>query len=173
MKTIKILSFAFAACALFSCSDDDSNSNNSNNNNNNGNAIAGTYNLTSVFAPEMVDFNMDETSSNELMNETQCYQGSQIILNDDNTFTSMLNYVIIGEQVECTTEEGLGTYTLSGNILVLTNNAVVPPTTVEYAIQDSGEITKVFSDYTYPTRDAEGNAVYAMGNTKFTYTPVD
>jgi hypothetical protein len=81
--------------------------------------------------------------------------------------------VIIGEQVECTTEEGLGTYTLSGNILVLTNNAVVPPTTVEYAIQDSGEITKVFSDYTYPTRDAEGNAVYAMGNTKFTYTPVD
>lgn len=165
MKTFKILfTIVTAFTILTACSNDDDN------NNVNPNAeFAGTYNLTSLSAPQEVDYNQDGTASFNLMNETVCYNDSQIVLNEDMTYTAVKSYVFFISETGCQTEDSSGTWEVNGSTLILSDTSMELVATIEYHIEDN-MLHRTDPGASYPTRDAEGNPMYTNGDIQYTYT---
>ena len=165
MKTLRPLLIMTTAClGIWACSDDDND-----NNNNKGNEYVGTYALTSVEVPVPTDFDMDETASTNMMDESFCYLESEIVLSDDGTFTDEYNYVLHESETGCHTEEAMGSWEVDGDVLLLTNELLEPtPSPLEYHIQDD-TLIRIYEG-PYPVRDEEDNPTYATGTITLTYT---
>ena len=168
MKNVKKFLFLFSIAAILTaCSDDDDA----------GNSIeaglAGTYNLTAYNVPVAVDFNMDSQASTNLMDESDCYLDSKIVLKNDNTFTSVYNYLLITDDVSCNEEDRFGTWSSAdGDILTLIDDSIEPEQEIKYDINDN-QILLTLENSPYPDRDGEGNAVYSEGTVVLVYTKVE
>lgn len=167
MKTIKILIFvAIVSLPVISCNNDDDNSTNNNSD------IAGEYNLTYLYIPEATDYNQDGISSQDLLMESSCYLDSQIVLNEDMSYTETNSYVFFISETGCQSEERFGTWEINGDIITLTDNTMELPSTKDYSY-DNNELFRTEVNAQYPTRDGEGNPVYANGDLQYTYTKVN
>lgn len=164
MKTLQTLFLAAAAISFAACSDDDND-----NNGNNTPDLQGVYELTSLKVAESVDFNMDGIASDNLVDESICYDGGHITLNADNTFTAQFKSVLILEQAECIEEAGAGTWSVSGNSVILLNSMVDPPVSITYEY-NNGMLIQNHTVYVYPDRDEQDNPVYSEGPATLTYT---
>jgi hypothetical protein len=162
MKIFRLLVFTTALAGLSACSDDDSSSNSNA-------AVAGTYNLTMVIAPEPVDFDKNTVSSLNLMMESPCYSGSKIILNDNGTFAANYSSVFFASDTGCITDQSSGTWAVEGDDLILTNTLLEPSSSTEYVLNDD-TITLTMINASYPNRDEQGEPVYSTGTVTLTYT---
>jgi hypothetical protein len=168
MKTLRLLLVSAMACAgMAACSDDDNDSTGINDSD-----VTGTYNLTAIIVPSAVDYNEDGTVSNNLLDESSCYTGSNIVLNDDHTFTSTYSSVFFESETGCHTEEASGTWSLDGDQLSLNNTIMEPANTVEYTVSGS---TLILSEENtpYPDRDVDGNPMYSTGTVHINYTKIE
>ncbi|MGQ2981939.1 lipocalin family protein [Flavobacterium sp.] len=164
MRNLKMLMLAAAGCcALVSCSDDDSENANA--------GIAGTYRLTAWNAPVAVDFNDDGTANVNLMNETSCYNNSDLILHRDGTYDMTYNYVNIDGTVSCGSETTTGTWTRTGNTVTTTHLSGGQNVTADfnYASGNQRTLTRTVSNWNYPSIDGN-DQVYAVGSVNMVLT---
>ncbi len=165
---IKFLSLIALAAIAFSCSDDDDSSSNSTNH-------AGTYFLTAFTIAEPQDLNGDGTSSSNILNETDCFEGGFIQLNSDNTFTASSEGMDITltnegvEVVECYDDGNFsGTWSASGNQITMTYSSDGDMYTDTFNISNNS--------ITYTVEDGEvvgmsgGNPVYITTDISIVYT---
>lgn len=168
MKNLKLLMLAIAGCVtLASCSDDDNDSNNNNDNQNSD--LTGTYRMTSWNAPMAVDFDDNGTSSTNMMLESNCYNNSQMTINEDGTYDMTYNYVGIDGTVSCESETTTGTWTRTGNSFSTThmNGSQSMNTNYTFAGGSGAQnttLTRNMSNWDYPSIDTNGNQVYSTGN---------
>ncbi|GGB74548.1 hypothetical protein GCM10007424_13100 [Flavobacterium suaedae] len=168
MKNVKKFLFLFSiAAVLTACSDDDDAGASA------GENLAGTYNLTAYNVPVAVDFNQDTQASTNLMNESDCYLDSQIILNSDNTYTSTYNYLLITDEASCEEEERMGNWSSDNdNTLTLIDTSVEPELEVDYTVNND-QILLTLENSPYPDRDGEGNVMYSTGTVVLVYTKIE
>lgn len=89
-------------------------------------SVTGTYYMTAFNSSIPTDLNGDGTASTNQMNETNCYNGSFITLNSNNTFTANSKGIDINDNgatsiIVCFDEGNFtGTWALSGNQLSIT-----------------------------------------------------
>lgn len=174
MKKINLwaCSLALVMFGFTACSDDDSEDNN-----NNDVGIAGTYDLVEVNTEEATDFDEDETSHVNQMDESPCYDDSWIKFNSDNTFTADMNSIIVNEDngtSACAESSVSGTweiYAEAGSTIVITatyddenGDEVVTQFTKE-----GSKLTRydLFSEY--PDRNVDGGAIYTNGDVEYIY----
>ena len=117
MKT-KFLGYAALIGVVFSCSSDDDNSSTTV-------SYAGTYAMTAFNVSVPQDLNADGIASVNQMNETNCFNGNTLILNENNTFTMTEKGIDIvtdgvNETLDCY-DDGTytGTWSLVGNSIKL------------------------------------------------------
>ena len=166
MKRIKLLLCAVAIIGLgiTSCSDDDDSNNNTND------AISGTYLLTELNTQNATDLNMDGTSNFNQRLESNCYNNSRIVLNNDNTFTYYSNGVAVdvaNGTMNCNQNTYSGTWVLDAGTA---NTGIIIATYMlngnEATIQlnkSSEEITNYQLFVAYPDRNASGAPIYTTG----------
>ncbi|HEX8268424.1 MAG TPA: hypothetical protein VF581_00915 [Flavobacterium sp.] len=176
MKKIKVLLFtlAIAGIGFTSCSDDDNN-----NGNDNENAIEGTYTLREVNTAAATDFDEDNTSHVNQMEESNCYQGSEIELNADQTFRFQSNIILVDEtsgSSACANRTFNGIWEVtsgSGNSATITatyegnNGQDVVLTLQKEGNELSYSTTGLFSQY--PDRNDAGGAVYTTGSVEYVF----
>jgi len=135
--------------------------------------MSGRYILTSFTVPEQVDLNQDGVASYNLMDESECYLETEIMLNEDMTFTAFDGSVLFASESGCVTEERTGHWQVSGDTLTLSaqmmDGLVLD---IEYTF-DGNEIYKSSPEATYPNYDDMGNQIYATGNVNLTYVKVE
>jgi hypothetical protein len=165
MKTINTLILIATGLLFINCSSDDDD----NNVNNPHAEFVGEYNLTYLGAPQAVDYNQDGTPSENLMEETVCYNDSEIILNEDMTYTMNKSYVFFISETGCNNEETFGTWDVNGNILTLTDLTMELPAHRDYSIVDN-TLLRTDEGAQYPSRDESGNPIYAEGDLQYTFT---
>lgn len=89
-------------------------------------SVAGTYYMTAFNSSIPTDLNGDGSASTNQMNETNCFNGSFITLNSNNTFIANSKGLDINNNgatsiIECFDEGNFtGTWALSGNQLSIT-----------------------------------------------------
>ncbi len=136
---------------------------NGNGNGNGNGSIAGSYILTSFNSSVPTDINGDNTTSTNLLNETNCFNNMLLVLNANNTFTADAKGIDInleGTGYECFVDPDLaGSWSLSGNQLTLTY------------VEDNETFTDVFtvSGNTLTFSVLNGSVV---GNEQITGVPV-
>ena len=166
--TLLVTGFGLTSCS----SDDDSQGVN------NEVQIEGTYNLTAVSTAEPTDFDQDGTSHEDQMQETDCYDGSKLILNADNTLTYHKNSVVVDVtegNSACTEATYAGNWEiLSGtgsNVILRLNYVDNNDTTVTMNVVKTGnEITYTNEFGTYPDRDEDtGGAVLTFGTVEYLF----
>lgn len=168
MKNVKKFLFLFGITVLLTaCSDDDDSGTSADS------QLAGTYNLTAYNIPVAVDFDQDGEPSTNLMDESNCYLNSHIILNSDKTYTSVYNYLLITDEANCVQETGEGSW-LSPNSSTLTvvDSSIEPELEVDYTISGN-QILHTLENAPYPDRDGEGNPIYSEGTVVLIYTKVE
>jgi hypothetical protein len=161
---------AIGALALTSCNDDDAAAP----------GVAGTYTLREVNTETQTDFNQDNTSSTNQMQETSCYNSGRITLNTDGTLTYVITGVLIGASdgsVGCKTDyQAAGEWeTQSGN----DENAVI---SAVYTDQNGDDtvitLTKIGNQLTlvednilssYPDRNSSGEPYYRSGSVEYVF----
>lgn len=159
MKKVSVLLMAIAGCvALTACSDDDNNSAD----------ISGTYDLTGFFPPVAVDVNDDGAASDNLLNETTCYDPSQITLNNDGTFDSNYSFLTVQGNATTTTCQNLvtsGSWTQNGNTVALetTSGDIMLYT---YSQNTLSQVQPA----QYPNINSEGEAYLATGTVGIVFT---
>lgn len=174
MKKYKILvcTLAVAGLTLTSCSSDDDSGNN------NDSGIAGTYDLTEVLTEETTDLNDDGSFSMNQMDESDCYDGSRIVLNADNSFTYQKNTIVVNEDEgtsACSDNTYTGTWTLEGGAGSI---AVIDATyedangqTRQITLNKEGDEITVFELFSeYPNVNDEGGYYYENGSVEYTFT---
>ena len=89
-------------------------------------SVTGTYYMTAFNSSIPTDLNEDGSASTNQMNETNCFNGSFITLNSNNTFVANSKGIDINTNgatstIECFDEGNFtGTWALSGNQLSIT-----------------------------------------------------
>ncbi|MEE1898181.1 hypothetical protein GN157_00835 [Flavobacterium rakeshii] len=166
--TLLVTGFGLTSCS----SDDDAGDVN------NETQIAGTYNLTAVNTAEATDFDEDGTAHIDQMQETDCYDGSKLILNADSTFTFDKNGVVVN------TDEGTSgctdaTYTGTWEILNGSGSDVIVRATYQdnndddvvlNLVKSGNEITITDEFGSYPDRDEDtGGAILTFGAVEYLY----
>lgn len=135
--------------------------------------LSGRYILTSFSIPEQVDLNQDGTASYNMMDESECYLETEIMLNEDMTFTAFDGSVLFASESGCVTEERNGHWQVNGETLILsTLMADGLVLDIEYTI-NGNELSKSSPEATYPNYDSEGNQIYSTGNVDLTYVKVE
>ncbi|HEX8562071.1 MAG TPA: hypothetical protein VF676_03730 [Flavobacterium sp.] len=172
MKKINVLlcSLAIASFGFTSCEDDDDT---------NEAAIAGTYTLREVNTQAPTDFDEDGTPHTNQREESDCYDGSKIVLRSDQTFTYQDNYILVDETngtFTCAENTFEGVYTVesgSGSDAVITatyeNNAGEDVTLMLTKEGNELSYTRAGLFAQYPDRDDAGGATYTIGTTEFVY----
>jgi len=113
MKKMKFLfgMLAIGGLVLTSCSDDDEN----NVVVNDPNGIAGTYELVEYRTPGETDIDKDGTPHPNQVDETDCYDESNIVFNADNTLTYNYRAITISEGIgTCASAQFGGTWEITG-----------------------------------------------------------
>lgn len=164
-----MLMLAVAGLSLASCSNDDDN------NNINTNAdLVGTYKMTSWNSPESLDFNGDGTANTNMMNESMCYNDSEMVVENDGTYTMTYNYVNVANDgtVSCQTESTQGTWIRNGNSFTTTNVSGGQNMEANYSFQggNSTTLTRNMTNWNYPVMGDDGNASWGNGNVNFVMT---
>lgn len=173
MKKFRLLALtlAIAGFGLTSCSNDDDN------NQNNEAQIAGTYNLEEVNTADPTDFDDNGTSSENQMDESNCYDDSEIILNADGTFTYQRNSIVVNTTdgtSGCTEGTFSGTWELldgSGVDAVIAatyEDANGDETTINL-VKEGNTITYMNLFGSYPDRNEEGGAIYTFGSVEYVF----
>jgi hypothetical protein len=140
--------------------------------------IAGTYNLTAVNTGSPTDFNEDGTENENQMLESNCYNGSRIILNADGTFVYDIRQILVDTgsgSSACDDYTVLGTWVLEGGTgtsAVLTlNYEEEDGDDVEVTVNKTGGQLQIYSLLAqYPDRNADGGAIYAIGELELLFT---
>lgn len=86
-------------------------------------SVAGTYRMTAFNTGIPTDLNNDRVASTNQMLETTCFNGSQIVINPDGTFTATSKGVDISASsaITCFSDPDYsGTWTLNATVLKLT-----------------------------------------------------
>lgn len=149
---LKLSMLGLLGVFILSCSSDDGNGSENA-------SIVGTWNITSFQTSQSYDLNDDGESSNDLVEELDCFT-SVISFTDDGTFTFMssdIDFTAQGENdftIECNGSSTLsGTYALDGNTLTTTDeegteevSVTVTKDRLTAVIQDEdlGEATLIF-----------------------------
>lgn len=156
--------------SLGACSSDDDNNANVNPNAD----LVGTYKMTAWNAPMSLDFNGDGTSNTNMMNESTCYNNSEMIIENDGSYTMTYNYVNIdgSGNVSCQTETTFGTWTRNGNSFTTTHLSGGQNMDVNYnfAAGNSTTLTRNMTNWNYPMLDIDGNAAWGNGNVNLVMT---
>lgn len=175
MKKFRVLACTLLVMGfgLTSCSSDDDTAGV-----NNETQIEGTYNLTAVTTAEPTDFDADGTSHSDQMQETDCYNGSQLVLNADNTFTFEKNGVVV-DTTEGTSGCTNATYTGTWEILTGSGSDVIIRATYQdnndddvilNLVKTGNEITYTNEFGTYPDRDEDtGGAILTFGAVEYLF----
>ena len=168
MKNLKFFLLAMAGCCALACDSDDDSNNNSD--------VAGTYNLTAFNAPMSVDFDGNGTSSSNIMNESNCYANSKLVLNSDGSYTLTDNSVnISGTTSNCGSQTTTGTWSRSGNTFTMNSGVGTNIVTTNYNyVKASGTngatMTRTTTNGMYPSLNASGNPQWSIGTTNMVYT---
>lgn len=175
MKKFRILACALLATGfgLTSCSSDDDTGDV-----NSEVQIEGTYNLTAVNTAEPTDFNDDGTSNEDQMEESDCYDGSKLILNSDNTFTYQKNGIVV-DVTEGTSGCTDATYNGTWEILNGSGSDVIIRATYQdnndddvtlNLVKTGNEIRYTNEFGSYPDRDGDtGGAILTFGAVEYLY----
>ncbi|MFD2603703.1 MULTISPECIES: hypothetical protein [Flavobacterium] len=174
MKKINLFvsMLAVAGLGFTSCSDDDNNSTSENV------KIEGTYNLKEVNTAAETDFDQDNDSHINQMEESDCYNNGRIVLNSDNTFEYKITGILVsGGEAGCAeTKTVTGVYT--SQPAADPNNALITLTYDDNGQTATRQFTKIGTELswsdntilsTYPDRNDEGAAVLVPGATEYVY----
>lgn len=138
-------------------------------------SITGTYYMTAFNSSIPTDLNGDGTNSINQMNETPCFNGSFITLNDDATFTANGKGIEIDFTGSTTTttcfDDGIisGTWALVGNQLSITYmDQGVQYTDV--AILSGNTIVSTVENGEVVGTTSTGEPVYLTSNLQVVYT---
>lgn len=174
MKKLNVLlcTLAVAGLTVTSCSSDDDSGNT------NDVGIAGTYILEEVNTEETTDLDDDGSFSTNQMNEIDCYDGSRIVLNSDNTFVYDKNRVLVNSTegtYACSEDTFTGTWVLdggTGNTAMITANyedANGQARQLNFNKQgDTITVYEIFSQY--PNVNSEGGFYMETGDVEYIYT---
>ena len=138
-------------------------------------AVVGTYFMTAFNSSIPTDLNQDGTSSTNQLNETNCFDGSYIIMSSDNTFIANSKGIDIDEQGTTSTiacfedEEVSGTWSLNGNQLSLT---FIEQNTsyTEVFVFENNTIRLVIEDGELVGTASNGTPVFLTANLEIIYT---
>lgn len=174
MKKINLFvcGLAIAGLGFTSCSDDD------NEGTNDDVKIEGTYKLDKVNTAAETDFDQDNDSHIDQMEESDCYDGGRIILNSDNTFEYKITGILVSEGeagcAEAQTVSGVYTSEPASD----PKNALITLTYNNNGQTVTRQFTKMgkklsWSDATilstYPDRNDDGAAIMVPGATEYVY----
>jgi hypothetical protein len=82
--------------------------------------MAGIYAMTSWNAPVSTDLNNNGIPSRNLMDETDCYDNSHIVLSEDMTYTKSYHFAeAVDASIACNSESSTGTWSTNGNVVRL------------------------------------------------------
>jgi hypothetical protein len=168
MKKFKFFLLAAAGCFVLACDDTEGDDNSRS-------EVAGTYNLTAFNAPMSVDFDADGTSSSNLLNESDCFDNSKLVLNADGTFTLTDNAVTInGTTASCGSQTTTGIWGRSGNTLTTGSGPGNGVMTNYMYVSESGSssatITRTIADGNYPSLNGSGDPQWSVGTVNMVYT---
>ena len=172
MKT-NILSLLTIAFLLFSCSSDDDN------NNNTTAEIPGTWRLTSFLIESAIDLNNDGSASNDLIQETNCYQNETLVFNaDGNMAANSTSFLEMEGVIDATSGDLVittdcvpdafsesGTWTQNGASVTI----LVDGTPIVAVVSGNALTFQIPAGYQIPTND-NGTIVTVLENTTFVYT---
>ena len=171
MKKLNVLlcTIALAGLTATSCSSDDDNGTNV--------GIAGTYVLEEVNTAQATDLNGDGSFSTNQMNEINCYDGSRIILNADNSFVYDRNRVLVDAQegtYACAENTFTGTWMLQGgsgtSATIIANYQDGNGQSREITLnKDGDEITVIQVFGEYPNVNSEGGYFYQNGQVEYVF----
>ncbi|WP_445715960.1 lipocalin family protein [Flavobacterium sp.] len=140
-----------------------------------GSFITGTYFMTAFNSSIPTDLNGDGISSTNQMNETNCFNGSYITLNANNTFVANSKGLDINSNgststIECFDDGDFsGTWFISGNILSIT----YMDQGVEYtdeAVLIGNTIVSTFQNGEVVGTTSTGEPVYLTSNLQIIFT---
>jgi hypothetical protein len=119
--------------------------------------IAGVYAISSWNAPIPTDLDQDGISSRNLMDETDCYDSSHIILSEDMSYNKSYHFAEAGgESISCNMETDAGTWSTNGSTVRLLSTEGHE---VIYAYGSVNQIlTRSEADWHFPVSD--GDLVY-------------
>lgn len=171
MKTTRVFlgMLAIASLGFVSCNDDDDKAVITGDDNL---GIAGTYNLIEYNTGTETDFDGNGTPHGNQMQETQCYDGSKIILNADGTMAYVIKEVVVdvtNGNSACSGERtAQGTWVLeggTGTTAVLTANYSDNGDDYEVTINKTGSELSIYSLISqYPNINSDGDAIYTVGS---------
>lgn len=174
MKKINLLlcTLAIAGLGFTSCSDDD-------NENNNNVSIGGTYHLDEVNTAEATDFDKDGDFNIDQTEESNCYEGGKITLNDDNSFTYVIKGILVSDGAAGCSDSYTATGVYTTKAASNPENALI---TLTYTDQSGEVVNRVFTKIgkeliwddntilsSYPDRDNDGIPVMTMGSVQYVY----
>jgi hypothetical protein len=173
MKNVKNFVMATIGClalspVVISCSDDDDNNNNTDNS-----QLVGTYRMTAFNAPMAIDFNNDGTSSVNLMDESNCYNDSFLVVNQNGTYTMTSNTVNIdGTTSSCASEVKTGSWTRSGNTFTTSSGTGANVQRTDFSWNGTNRtFTRNATNFNYPTWNTVTNSPeWGTGNVSMIYT---
>lgn len=170
------LCLAFAGAGLVSCSSDDDKGTVDD-----SKRIEGTYTLREVNTQEATDFDDDGDAHANQMEESECYDGGKITLNDDNTFSYVITGIIV--DVEENTSGCAQSFTANGTYDVDPANDTDAVITLTYTNQGgetvTRELTKLGKELiweddnllsTYPDRNNDGGYILRPGSTQYVFS---
>jgi hypothetical protein len=173
MKKINLFvcTLAIAGLGFTSCSDDDNGSTSDV-------KIEGTYLLKEVNTAAETDFDMDNDSHINQMEESGCYDGGKIVLNSDGTFEYVITGILVsGGDAGCAEDTNVsGVYT--SQPAADPKNALITLTYDDNGQTVTRQFTKIgdelsWSDATilstYPDRNDDNAAVLVPGSTEYVY----
>jgi len=173
MKKINLLvcTLAIAGLGFTACSDDDSNSNSST-------SIAGTYSLEEVNTSATTDFDQDNVSHVNQMDESKCYDDGKVTLNSDNTFKYVITNILINDGVAGCANSQTVTGVYTSQPAADPTNALITLTYNDNGTTVTRQFTKIGKELTYtdntivstyPDRDENGAAVEVPGSREYVY----
>jgi len=160
---------------FISCNNDDDNDNGNNTNAD----LVGTYRMTSWNAPSAVDYDQNGTSSSNMMSESNCFNDSQMTINQDGTYMMTYNDInIANNAATCRTTTTNGTWTRQGNSFTTTSGTGASAVNTNYTFAGanvtsgtSATMTRYWNNGQYATfNTATGFPEYATGNVNMVYT---
>jgi len=161
LSKLKALAFSMTLLAIFSCSKEEVSKESqlkvSNATAVTTNDMIGSWNLSAMMADVAVNLDQDQTSSTNLLDETDCFNTMSITFDDDNTFISNNAQMTFesgagNDQFSCLTDRmDSGMWEIKENKLILTMTINGETYTHEKAIdlnsdKFSFDVTKIESD---------------------------
>jgi hypothetical protein len=172
MKKLSLFMLAAAGClALTSCSGNDDDNNNGNVNA----SLEGTFELTSLIAPNTQDYDNDGDSNTNLVLEGDCYNDSWISFHTDGTYDEGFSSSVLadgGLSLSCDTKIASGTYMQTGNSIATTKTSGEGTASATYTFDSSSHtLIRTENAGSYAGWNT-ATSLFAnfTGNLQFTYT---